>query len=603
VPQLKVLVVDADLAFAEMEKAALERDGSMTVSIVQSTEGAVDEFVEDDFDIVVSAFQMQGTNGIHLLRSLRNRGIDVPFILLTGKGSEETAMQALNEGADFYLRKDDASDALFVGLAHKIRRAVERNYARKDLQDNENRLRRAESVARSGNWVIYLKKGTIAGSPGAMELYGLDTPVVPLATAQKMVLPEYRETLDEALRDLIKNGKPYDVHFRVKRAIDGQILDLHSRAEYDEEKQAVFGVVHDITQQVRALEAAREAQTRLRIAMDLAKLAQWEYDVSSDTFTFDDQFYTLFATTSEREGGTKMRSKVYAESFLPADQNDLVGREIAKSLTTTDPNSTTRIEHDIIRRDGERRTIVALVRVNIGPDGKVFRTYGANQDITEMKNVERSLSRAMTKLELLTSITRHDFANQITVVQGNLELLGRHLTDPKDLGRIAKMKAGVEEINKRFQFLKEYRPGNDTPIWHDLEIMFAGLPIAKSVDELGLGEGLRNLEILADPMLNIVFHNLLEDSVKYAKKPVKVKIDAVQNDGELLIVYEDEGPGIAPQRKEEIFTKGETRQHLGLFLSKHVLLGSGITIREVGTPGEGVRFEMAVPKGRFRYTM
>jgi signal transduction histidine kinase len=272
-------------------------------------------------------------------------------------------------------------------------------------------------------------------------------------------------------------------------------------------------------------------------------------------------------------------------------------------LATTDPNYTRKIEHDIVRRDGERRTIDVVIRVVMGPNGKVVRTYGANQDVTERKRVERSLHRTMTKLELLASITRHDFGNQIMVLMGNLELLRRHLTDPKDLGRLAKMEAAAEEINKRFQFMKEYQPGNDMPVWHDLELLFEKLPIAKSVDDLLLGERMRNLEIMADPMLNIVFHNLLEDSIKYAKRPVHVRIDAEQKGEDLLLTYEDVGPGIPQDRTAEIFEKSEKRSHLGLFLCRQILLESDISIREVGIPGKGVRFEMLVPKGQYRNTV
>ncbi len=601
--QLSVLLVDGEADFAEAVKIILEHDGQMTVTNTASAQEGMAKVAEGTFDVVVSAYEMPGMNGIEFLNALRGRGEDIPFIIFTNKGNEEVAMRALNEGAAFYLRKGGEPQSVFPELAHKIRRCVERHEAEKDVQESENRLRRAEEVAGSGNWVIWLRKGIIVGSPGALALYGIDRRAIPLDVAQKMVLPEYRPLLDKALKELIEGATPYDIQFKIRRANDGRILDVHSRAEYDPEQRAVFGVVHDITAQVKALESVQEARAKLQIAMELAKLVPWEYDLATDTFAFDDQFFRLFATTTEREGGGRMSSSDYASRFLPPEDRGVVGREIAAAMASTDPDYSSRIEHEIVRRDGERRTLDVLIRVTLGPSGRPVSGYGVVQDVTERKNVQRRLHRAMTKLELLTSITRHDFGNQIQILTANLELLRRHLADPKDLSRLAKMEAATDEIKKRFQFMKEYQPDNDAPVWHDLEMLFQKLPVAKSVDDLVLGEWIRNLEIEADPMLNIVFHNLLEDSIKYAEKPIRVKIDAEERGDDLLLVYTDIGPGIAPESKEEIFVKSENRKHLGLFLCRHVLLESDISIREVGIPGKGVRFEMLVPKGQYRNTV
>ena len=64
-------------------------------------------------------------------------------------------------------------------------------------------------------------------------------------------------------------------------------------------------------------------------------------------------------------------------------------------------------EHRIIRRDGEVRHISVRVRLLLDEDGKIVKTLGANQDITDQKNIEDAILKANRQLSLLTSITRH----------------------------------------------------------------------------------------------------------------------------------------------------------------------------------------------------
>ena len=63
----------------------------------------------------------------------------------------------------------------------------------------------------------------------------------------------------------------------------------------------------------------KESQIQLAEAMDLANLVNWEFDIASGIFTFNDRFYALYGTTAEREGGTICR-EVYAREFVHPDE-------------------------------------------------------------------------------------------------------------------------------------------------------------------------------------------------------------------------------------------------------------------------------------------
>jgi PAS domain S-box-containing protein len=148
----------------------------------------------------------------------------------------------------------------------------------------------------------------------------------------------------------------------------------------------------------QAQEALRESQERLKIAMDLAKLVQWEYDVKTGMFSFDDQFYALYGTTSQHEGGPLMSAEAYAGKFIPPEDSNLVAKSIAKTLAARDPNYTDQIEHRIIRADGEERHVIVRWRVICDRSGGVVKLRGANQDITERISAAAALHASEQRL-------------------------------------------------------------------------------------------------------------------------------------------------------------------------------------------------------------
>ena len=142
-----------------------------------------------------------------------------------------------------------------------------------------------------------------------------------------------------------------------------------------------------------------ENQARLATAMDIAGLVNWEFDVATGMFTFDDRFYSLYGTTADREGGNLMSAETYLQEFVYPDDRPAVLASIRKIFTTTDPDYFGKIEHRITPRDGSVRTIVARFAPIMGPDGKVIRTFGANQDITDFKLMESEIRSLNAVLE------------------------------------------------------------------------------------------------------------------------------------------------------------------------------------------------------------
>ena len=115
-------------------------------------------------------------------------------------------------------------------------------------------------------------------------------------------------------------------------------------------------------------------------------------------------------------------------------------------------------------------------------------------------------------------------------------------------------------------------------------------------------EDLEGLSIFADPLLEKVFYNLIDNAIRYGEHITTIRFYYQVSDVGLTLICEDDGVGIPEKDKESIFERGVGKNTgMGLFLTREILSITGITIREMGKAGAGARFEMLIPNGAFRF--
>jgi signal transduction histidine kinase len=257
---------------------------------------------------------------------------------------------------------------------------------------------------------------------------------------------------------------------------------------------------------------------------------------------------------------------------------------------------TVRTEEWITTAKGDRKLVALTKTPMFDEEGNVKYVVCTGVDITEARRVEDELKLATKKLNLSGSLLRHDILNQITVIVSSAELAADSIKDPRLSRYVGNILSAVQAIKKALEFARDYQElGTKAPVWKDPR---------KSLDEGLVGLDLRNvsmeadlgmIEIFADPMLDRVFHNLVDNSNRHGNGTKSIRIHYERSGDELRLICEDDGIGIPDDKKNKLFSNGH-----GLQMVKDILAMTGMTIAENGYYGKGARFEIGIPAGKFR---
>ncbi len=225
------------------------------------------------------------------------------------------------------------------------------------------------------------------------------------------------------------------------------------------------------------------------------------------------------------------------------------------------------------------------------------------RDITSRKASERALRVANEKISLLTQLTRHDILNLITALASFLTLLEETNAGREGEAYVTSCMELVQKINRHLEFSREYQDiGSHQPVWQPVGQMIASAVSDLPYEGTTITIQVEPVEIYTDPLSVKVFYNLLENALRHGDNLTRIQVSSEERpEGELVIVFEDNGAGVRDEDKDRIFQYGFGKHTgLGLALSRDILAVTGVTIRENGLRGRGARFEIHVPRGGWR---
>ncbi|MFX1578423.1 MAG: PAS domain S-box protein [Promethearchaeota archaeon] len=260
-------MVDDDPVHLELSEQFLKRQSSeYEIVPAETSEEAMNLLIEEDFDAAVCDIDL-GDNqptGLDILEKIRINERDIPVIIFTGKSREEIAIQALNLGADYYIRKSSSRiEGLYAELSYYILTSVEKRRTKRALVESERRLRDSEAklaeaqrIAHLGHWNWDIVKNKITWSDEIYRIFGL-APQEFEATYEAFldtVHEDDREFVREAVDKAIHDNRKYSIDHRIVLS-DGTINFVHEEAEvtFDDDGNAtqMMGTVQDITERVQ----------------------------------------------------------------------------------------------------------------------------------------------------------------------------------------------------------------------------------------------------------------------------------------------------------------------------------------------------------------
>ena len=420
--EIVVLHVDDEPDLAEMAAEFLEReDDRFTVETARSVEAALEELAGQDVDCIVSDYEMPGTDGIEFLEAVREDHPALPFVLYTGKGSEEIASEAIAAGVTDYLQKG-TSLSQYAVLANRVTNAVETYRS----QERARTMQRIQRVLRDVNQRLVRAEtrrevdAAVCEVLGRTEPYRLawigeaaDGTVRPRASAGEATGYLGKRTDDEPAARALRNGDPITVEsignergdswratardheIRAIAAVPliyGEtgygVMSVASGREDtpDEcERDLLIEVAEDVAHAIHRVESER----RLREQRADLRVYERAVESASDLLAGIDTEYTLvFANERYREFHGITESDV-GEVSLPEVLGETWDAEIAEREARVLDGETLSYEVERTAPDGRTRTFSVRDYPLRDSDGRILGVVGSMRDITGRKRRER----------------------------------------------------------------------------------------------------------------------------------------------------------------------------------------------------------------------
>jgi PAS domain S-box-containing protein len=496
-----------------------------------------------------------------------------------------------------FLRNQTGEVRQILGSTEDI---TERKRAEVALRESEQRLIASQRIAKLGDITWEVETGEVTWSDALYELMQYDkSEKIDLNRVNAEIHhPDDLERVTKWLNDCIASGSDEITpnEYRIIRK-DGKVLFVRT-----------IGVIQrDGGKHVKVFLALQDISER-KMADDLLRKSE-------------EQYHSLLENVPElilvHRNGTILYTNPAAEKTLGYQPHEVAnkqvtdfiapefhGRVAAAICRRMSGEQVAPYEIDVMGKDGSRRTMIlngTQVEFEGVPTSLIVLT-----DVTEQKALKDAATLANKKLNLLSSITRHDIINQVLALSGYLELSRDLLDDPVKLEEyITKEQNITRIIEAQMRFTKDYQDmGIKAPEWQNVHESVIKAKESFPLRGIAVETDSPTLELYADPLLERVFYNLIDNALRYGgEQMTAIRISSQDSDHGLVIVCEDDGVGVPADKKEAIFNRGYFKHTgFGLYLSREILGITGITIAETSEPGKGARFEITVPKGAYRFT-
>ena len=389
----RVLYVDDEPILLDLGKRFLEREGQYFVDTITTAPDALSLLNTKNYDVIVADYQMPGMDGIELLKAIRSSANTIPFILFTGRGREEVVIQALNEGADFYLQKGGEPRSQFAELSNKIQYAIMRRRTEESLKQNEIQLRQIIDLVPhmifvtdwDGNYLLINKAFAKNFNHDINEIVGKNQALFhPDAIEFEHLLNENREVIMTDTSRFIPEEDFIDAFG------NHHILQITKVpfAMHDNSPKAVLGVAIDITERKMAEKALQVSEKKFQQIVETMDEGISQLDENLIIVYVNHRMAQMHGFTIDEMIGISITSFLEPEDIPRMTTiikgNGLVAKDRCECRFTT--------------KDGQNRWMQISVTPLRNKDGSFNGSFAMCSDITERKKAETELNRSNEEL-------------------------------------------------------------------------------------------------------------------------------------------------------------------------------------------------------------
>jgi PAS domain S-box-containing protein len=385
--------VDDDPDFSSLAAEFLQRsDDRINIDSVTNPSEGIERLSSTGYDCVISDYDMPGENGIEFLKLVREGYPDLPFILFTGKGSEEIASEAISAGVTDYLQKESGTDQYAV-LANRARNAVEKYRAEKEVKQTQTRLHAITQNSKDTILTIDAEGQIVFANNAAEDLLGYPpadlqgTPLISLLSTSDR--DQHATNFERYLKTAEHPLDWQTIEFDMLHREGNEISVWISFGEFEEDGEQLFvGILRDVTER-QQLQAELEQSLTLHqtlLEQDLAGI----YLLQGDQFEYVNSKFCDITGYDETDFESMAVLDIVAEESKE-EVSENIQKRLAGEIDELEYNLTIR------RKDGELRLVRAHgTRIELD-DGPAI--LGSIVDLTDQFELQEEVEHEHGLLE------------------------------------------------------------------------------------------------------------------------------------------------------------------------------------------------------------
>lgn len=395
----RILLADDDIGMRETMQRLLSEQ--YTVEAAVDGAAALEAARREAPELILADVTMPGLNGFELLKELRadERLCGIPVILLSAREGEESRVEGYSAGADDYLTKPFSARELLARVQAHLRLKHLREETQAALRVSEERYR---LLVRASSQVVVTADSTGANTDSGSDWWERLTGQPMSESANhgwtRCLHPDDYQPTVATWRNSIAAQIPFESEFRARRR-EGDYCWLHATGAPIRNADGSFRewaiALRDVSDRKRAEEALRESESRLRLAVEAARMSTWELRLDTGERTLGENYAEVFGSAPQTPG-----------EFLEAVHPDDRAKLQQATQRAIEENLPYRLEYRVRTPAGDTRWLSSKGRVMRDEAGRPLRILGTVINITDRKRAKedaRLLSDLSERIRLADS--------------------------------------------------------------------------------------------------------------------------------------------------------------------------------------------------------